>query len=77
MLKGLQAMGICEYKMKCQKVCTPNGLARYLMKDPKERIIVAAGNITRKGQKAILEMLTKRQLQKQDLESDSNTDMSQ
>lgn len=72
MLKGLQAMGISEYKMKCQKVYTPKGLARYLTKDPEVRILVAAENITRKGQKAILEMLTERQLQKQDSESDSD-----
>lgn len=61
MLKRLQATGVGEYEIRCQKVYTLHGLAKYLTKEPEKRIVVAASNITTNGQKAILSMFTNRQ----------------
>lgn len=57
-----ETAGPSEYEMKCQKVYIPHGLARYLTRDPDIRIVVSAGNISSKGQRAMLEMLTDKTL---------------
>lgn len=41
--------GPSESEMKCQKVYTPHGLARYLSRDPDIRIIVAAAKVKRQS----------------------------